>query len=226
MHKDGRREQRPFSREGGALEVDLGGPAEAFDHLEVSWPSSRLRDVTLIDTPGIASLSTEVSERTSTLLSAEDDRPPVVDAVLYLFRHTPRQRRPVPRGVPRRRAGPRHPAQRRRGAVAARRDRVVPARRADGRRPRRRPLRTRLAHPPPLPAGAAGRRAARPGRDDAARGGVPGAGDDRRAARRRVQRAAAHRGPAAGRRHRRPADPARARRTSRTGWACSACGCR
>ena len=88
VHKDGRREQRPFSREGGALEVDLGGPAEAFDHLEVSWPSSRLRDVTLVDTPGIASLSTEVSERTSTLLSAEDDRPPVVDAVLYLFRHS------------------------------------------------------------------------------------------------------------------------------------------
>ena len=88
VHKDGRREQRPFSREGGALEVDLGGPAEAYDHLEVSWPSSRLRDVTLVDTPGIASLSTEVSERTSTLLSAEDDRPPVVDAVLYLFRHS------------------------------------------------------------------------------------------------------------------------------------------
>jgi hypothetical protein len=88
VHKDGRREQRPFSREGGALEVDLGGPAERFDHLEVSWPSSRLRDVTLVDTPGIASLSTEVSERTSTLLSGEDDRPPVVDAVLYLFRHT------------------------------------------------------------------------------------------------------------------------------------------
>ena len=88
VRKDGRREQRPFSREGGALEVDLGGPVDAFDHLEVSWPSSRLRDVTLVDTPGIASLSTEVSERTSTLLSAEDDRPPVVDAVLYLFRHT------------------------------------------------------------------------------------------------------------------------------------------
>jgi hypothetical protein len=88
VRRDGRREQRPFSREGGALEVDLGAPAEEFDHLEVSWPSSRLADVTLVDTPGIASLSTEVSERTSTLLSAEDDRPPAVDAVLYLFRHS------------------------------------------------------------------------------------------------------------------------------------------
>ncbi len=88
VRRDGRREQRPFSREGGALEVDLGAPVDEFDHLEVSWPSSRLRDVTLVDTPGIASLSTEVSERTSTLLSVDDDRPPVVDAVLYLFRHS------------------------------------------------------------------------------------------------------------------------------------------
>jgi hypothetical protein len=88
VRKDGRRERKSFSREAGALDVNLGGPVEEFDHLEVSWPSSRLRDVTLVDTPGIASLSTEVSERTSTLLSTEDDRPPVVDAVLYLFRHT------------------------------------------------------------------------------------------------------------------------------------------
>ena len=88
VRKDGRREQRPFNRDGGALDVDLGAPVEEFDHLEVSWPSSRLQDLTLVDTPGIASLSTEVSERTSTLLSAEDDRPPVVDAVLYLFRHS------------------------------------------------------------------------------------------------------------------------------------------
>ena len=88
VRRDGRRVQRPFTRENGALDVDHGAPVEEFDHLEVSWPSSRLRDVTLVDTPGIASLSTEVSERTSTLLSAEDDRPPVVDAVLYLFRHS------------------------------------------------------------------------------------------------------------------------------------------
>src|SRR3954447_15183389 len=39
VHKGGRREQRPFSREGGALDVDLGAPVDAFDHLEVSWPS-------------------------------------------------------------------------------------------------------------------------------------------------------------------------------------------
>src|SRR4051794_3488505 len=42
VRRDGRREQRPFSRERGALEVDLPGPVDDVDHLEVSWPSSRL----------------------------------------------------------------------------------------------------------------------------------------------------------------------------------------
>ena len=42
----------------------------------------------LIDTPGIASISTEVSARTHRALSAEMGRVPVADAVLYLLRHT------------------------------------------------------------------------------------------------------------------------------------------
>lgn len=86
-HLDGRREYRPYRRDAGALDVDLGAPVEEIDHLEVTWPSSRLRDVTLIDTPGIASLSTDVSERVSVLLPTNDERPPTADAVLYLLRH-------------------------------------------------------------------------------------------------------------------------------------------
>jgi hypothetical protein len=86
--RDGHQEQRPFNREMGALEVDLGAPVEEIDHLVVGWPSSRLQDVTLIDTPGIASLSTETSDRASVLLEADEERPPTVDAVLYLLRHT------------------------------------------------------------------------------------------------------------------------------------------
>jgi GTPase SAR1 family protein len=69
---DGSVRIRPYSRAGGALDVDLGAPAEEVDHLEVRWPSSRLRDVTLIDTPGIASLSTDVSARASAVLSDDD----------------------------------------------------------------------------------------------------------------------------------------------------------
>ena len=78
-----------YVRGEGSLEVDLGGrDADSIDHLEIGWPSSRLDDVVLIDTPGIASISAEVSARTHRALSAEMGRVPVADAVLYLLRHT------------------------------------------------------------------------------------------------------------------------------------------
>ena len=55
----------PFSRDGGAINIDLGGyAADDVERLVVEWPSSSLRNMTLIDTPGIASLSTDVSART------------------------------------------------------------------------------------------------------------------------------------------------------------------
>ena len=58
----------------GALEVDLGGrDPDDIDHLEIGWPTSRLDDVVLIDTPGIASISAEVSARTHRALSAAED---------------------------------------------------------------------------------------------------------------------------------------------------------
>jgi hypothetical protein len=86
---EGKPRERRYSREGGALRVDLGGlePAEV-DHLEVGWPTSRLRDLTILDTPGIASISADVSARTQRVLAAEDGRVPVADAILYLLRHT------------------------------------------------------------------------------------------------------------------------------------------
>ena len=78
-----------YARGGNALEVALGGrDPETIDHLEIGWPSSRLDGVVLIDTPGISSISTEVSARTHRALSAEQDKVPVADAVLYLLRHT------------------------------------------------------------------------------------------------------------------------------------------
>jgi hypothetical protein len=87
--RSGRPQNAYFTRETGALEVDLAGhEPDDVDHLEVAWPSSRLAAMTLIDTPGIASISTDLSARTLRVLTPEDDRPPVVDAVLYLLRHT------------------------------------------------------------------------------------------------------------------------------------------
>ena len=85
--RDGTAESRPFNRVGGAIQIDLGRPAEEIDHLEVRVPSARLRRHTLIDTPGIASLSTDVSLRTMAFLEAEGERAAQTDAVIYLLRH-------------------------------------------------------------------------------------------------------------------------------------------
>jgi hypothetical protein len=84
---DGPPEQRPFDRVCGAIRIDLGRPADQVDHLEVDVPSRRLREHTLIDTPGIASLSTEVSLRTLSFLEADEERAAQADAVIYLLRH-------------------------------------------------------------------------------------------------------------------------------------------
>jgi len=75
-----------IARDNGALHIELGVPAETVDRLEVTWPSSSLRATTLIDTPGIASLSLDVSARSERFLAPED-APSAADAVLYLMRH-------------------------------------------------------------------------------------------------------------------------------------------
>jgi hypothetical protein len=72
-------------RRSPALDIDLGGALEDVDHLVVSWPSARLEEVTLVDTPGIGSISTDMAARTYDFLA--DDEPSEADAVLYLLRH-------------------------------------------------------------------------------------------------------------------------------------------
>ena len=70
----------------GALDVDLGvRPAEEVERLVVEWPSASLRETTLIDTPGIGSLTPSVSARTERFLgrtttSRERRRRPLPDA--------------------------------------------------------------------------------------------------------------------------------------------------
>ncbi len=85
--RDGTAEPRPFNRVAGAVRISLGRPADDVDHLEVRVPSARLRRHTLIDTPGIASLSTDVSLRTMAFLESEGERSSRTDAVIYLLRH-------------------------------------------------------------------------------------------------------------------------------------------
>ena len=86
--KSGEPHQVPFTRDGGAITIDLGGTdADDVTRLVIEWPSSSLRQMTLIDTPGIASLSTDVSARTTAFLTPGEDQVTPADAVLYLMRH-------------------------------------------------------------------------------------------------------------------------------------------
>ncbi|HZN77386.1 MAG TPA: dynamin family protein [Micromonosporaceae bacterium] len=79
--------QLRFSRDGAAIDIDLAGQRpEDIDQLVVTWPSQELRTATLIDTPGIGSLSEQVSRRAWELLAPDDEETPA-DAVLYLMRH-------------------------------------------------------------------------------------------------------------------------------------------
>lgn len=74
----------PVVRRDGALEIALDGPA---DRLVVDWPSQSLRSTTLIDTPGIASLTTSNSLHATRFLTPDDSTPTEADAVIYLMRH-------------------------------------------------------------------------------------------------------------------------------------------
>ena len=79
--------QLPASRRDGRLIIDLGAtPAADVERLVVDWPSRQLKATTLIDTPGIGSLTTENSERSAAFLLLEDE-PTAADAVVYLMRH-------------------------------------------------------------------------------------------------------------------------------------------
>jgi hypothetical protein len=74
-------------RDDGQLVIDLEPTRpDEVERIVVEWPSKRLEDVTLIDTPGIASLSTEISARSAAFLTPQGS-PSEADAVIYLMRH-------------------------------------------------------------------------------------------------------------------------------------------
>lgn len=86
--EDGSQRPARFDRSGGSIEVDLGGlQAGEVRRMVIEWPTSRLADITLIDTPGIESVSADISALTTAFLTPGDDRPGQADAVLYLMRH-------------------------------------------------------------------------------------------------------------------------------------------
>ncbi|NYF15596.1 hypothetical protein HDC37_000408 [Microbacterium sp. AK009] len=84
---EGEPRRMPIKREAGRLVLELDGvAAEEVAWIDVGWPSTGLRSVILIDTPGIASLSTDVSARSTAFLVPEA-RPSSADAIIYLMRH-------------------------------------------------------------------------------------------------------------------------------------------
>jgi len=89
--RGGRTEPLAFSRTGGSLDVKLGSLREAdIETLDISWPTSTLETITLIDTPGLASLNDENSRRTREFLEFDEGKPSDADAVIYLMRHAHR----------------------------------------------------------------------------------------------------------------------------------------
>ena len=78
--------QIPTRRQDGRLELDLGHlDADEIEWLDVTWPAAPLEEFTLIDTPGMASVSTEVGARTIEFVAPEGGVT-VADAFVYLLR--------------------------------------------------------------------------------------------------------------------------------------------
>jgi hypothetical protein len=85
--KEGAPRQLRFTRDDGVIDIDLGELSSAeVAQLVVTWPAQALRSVTLIDTPGIGSLSEQSTRHTWDLLVPDDEETPA-DAVIYLLRH-------------------------------------------------------------------------------------------------------------------------------------------
>ncbi len=83
----GRPQPQPVRRVDGRLLLTTGGlPVEEIDRIDVRWPAPTLRNLTLVDTPGLASLSEELSNQSAAALTP-DDSVSLVDAVVYLMRH-------------------------------------------------------------------------------------------------------------------------------------------
>jgi hypothetical protein len=72
----------------GALQIELGAlSTDRVRSIDVRWPASTLDTMTLIDTPGLASLNDANSLRTREFLEHDHGRPSDADAVIYLMRH-------------------------------------------------------------------------------------------------------------------------------------------
>ncbi|MHA6668413.1 dynamin family protein [Homoserinimonas sp. A447] len=83
----GEPEDLPIQQVDGRPTFDLTGirPADV-RRIVVEWPAESLRNLILIDTPGIASLSGEISERSNRFFIPENGSSEA-DAIIYVLRH-------------------------------------------------------------------------------------------------------------------------------------------
>lgn len=80
-------EQVRLLRRTDCVDVEQGGWADGeLERIVVEWPSRHLREMTLIDTPGLGSLSTQLGRSTESQLLGEEETSPA-DAVVYVVRH-------------------------------------------------------------------------------------------------------------------------------------------
>lgn len=85
--RDGRSRSLPIEVIDGRLSFEVGPErADVVDRLEVRWPAEVLREVTLIDTPGLGSLAPGSSARSTDFLTPTDASSQA-DAVIYVLRH-------------------------------------------------------------------------------------------------------------------------------------------
>lgn len=86
--REGKPRPQPVKRVEGRLVIGTGGLSHTeIDHIDVTWPAPALKSMSLIDTPGIGSLSSEVSARSHEFLGNDADAGSQADAVVYLLRH-------------------------------------------------------------------------------------------------------------------------------------------
>lgn len=91
--RNGERRSLEFDRSAG-LSIRLGALSLGeIDRLEVGWPSSRLAELTLIDTPGLDGTGDAGARATEALQGDESDSTDAADAdaVVYLMRHLHRR---------------------------------------------------------------------------------------------------------------------------------------
>lgn len=80
------REPTPVYFEGSRLPSDLRRPASEVSFVDVTLPTPLLERVTLIDTPGLASASTETRDVTTRMREDTSDSAATADALLYCVR--------------------------------------------------------------------------------------------------------------------------------------------